>query len=255
MNFYKHHIGDYTKKTGHLSVTEHGAYHLMLSAYYATERPLPVGKPLYHLLRANTRLERAAVDSVSRQFWTETPDGLINGRADEEIARANHQREVNRELGKRGGRPKASHPKTDSVSDSRTESKANHNPTPDSRLQTPSSPPSGESARGRAPAPRASRKAPKDWAPSPEQIATMRAECPGVDIEAATRAFRDHEFKAARSDWDGTWRNWIRREQRDAPRGGRPRPTRYEELMGQAASATPPAGPSPALEFLMGGKP
>ena len=135
MNFYKHHIGDYAKKTAHLSIVEHGAYLLMLHFYYGTEAPLPKGRALYRLLRADSKIDRDAIDSVCRQFWTETPTGFANGRADEEIAAAVHQREVNRELGKRGGRPKRTEPITESVSQPEPNTKANHNPiqTPDVR--------------------------------------------------------------------------------------------------------------------------
>ncbi len=147
MNFYKHHIGDYLKKTAHLSIAEHGAYLLMLQTYYATEAPLPRGEALYRVLRATTKQERAAADAVLRQFWRETEEGYTNGRADEEIATARRQREVNRETGKRGGRPlKTNREETESVSESvsNTEPKWNPIQTPDSRLQTdiPNHPPS-----------------------------------------------------------------------------------------------------------------
>jgi hypothetical protein len=33
-----------------------------------------------------------------------------------------------------------------------------------------------------------------------------------VNLEQATADFRDHEFAAPRSDWDATWRRWIRTE-------------------------------------------
>ena len=141
MNFYKHHIGDYLKKTAHLSIAEHGAYLLMLQTYYATEVPLPRGEALYRVLRATTKQERAAVDAVLQQFWRETEEGYTNGRADEEIATARRQREVNRETGKRGGRPpKTKRTETESVfeSVSDTEPKCNPIQTPDSRLQTSS---------------------------------------------------------------------------------------------------------------------
>lgn len=132
MIFYKHWISDYAKDTAHLSLMEHGAYLLMLQTYYATEKPLPVGKPLYRLLRAVTRAEREAVDFVAREFWTTREAGLSNKRADEEIRKAVHQRTVNRDLGKRGGRPKVAKQITESVSESvielPTESKANRNP-------------------------------------------------------------------------------------------------------------------------------
>jgi uncharacterized protein YdaU (DUF1376 family) len=85
INYYKHHIGDYLKKTAHLSLAEHGAYGLMLQNFYATEKPLPTGKSLYRLLRAEDRAERAAIDSVVRQFWHEEGGGLTNPRALEEL--------------------------------------------------------------------------------------------------------------------------------------------------------------------------
>ena len=68
MNYFRFHIGDYTKKTEHLSITEHGVYMLMMKAFYGSERPLPTGAKLYRLLRAETKVERAAVDSVVAEF-------------------------------------------------------------------------------------------------------------------------------------------------------------------------------------------
>ena len=69
MNFYKHYIGDYQRDTGHLSLAEHGAYRLMLDAFYATGKPLPADKKaLYRLLRAATAVER--IISFSRSFST-----------------------------------------------------------------------------------------------------------------------------------------------------------------------------------------
>ena len=133
MNFFKLYIGDYQRDTGHLSVTEHGAYLLMLQHYYATEKPLPTGKTLHRLLRAQDKTERDAIDAVVGMFWEESPEGLVNARADEEIRKGSHQREINREIGKRGGRPK----KTESVTESVTESEPNRNPnqTPDTNKE------------------------------------------------------------------------------------------------------------------------
>jgi len=105
MNFVKLYIGDYQRDTGHLSIAEHGAYLLMLQHYYATEKPLPIGKALHRLLRAESKADRDAVDSVAAQFWKSQDGGLINERAVEEIQKAEHQRTVNREVGKKGGNP------------------------------------------------------------------------------------------------------------------------------------------------------
>lgn len=134
MNFFKLYIGDYQRDTAHLSITEHGAYLLMLQHYYATEAPLPKGKALHRMLRAQDKVERDAIDTVAGRFWTESGAGLVNERAAEEIRKASHQRTVNRETGKRGGRPKQTERLTDSETDSVSETEPNNNP-----IQTPDS--------------------------------------------------------------------------------------------------------------------
>jgi uncharacterized protein YdaU (DUF1376 family) len=105
LNFYKHHLGDYAKKTAALSVTQHGAYLLMLHHFYATEEPLPVGRDLYRLLRADSKPERDAIDFIVAKFWRQEEGGLVNDRALIEIQAAEHQRSVNKEVGKLGGNP------------------------------------------------------------------------------------------------------------------------------------------------------
>lgn len=106
MNFYKHHIGDYAKKTGGLTLAEHGAYLLMLHVYYGTEKPLPANENLYRILRAFTKSERAAVDSIAKQFWKKTPEGYVNGRAFAEIESAQEAADHSRKAGRLGGNPK-----------------------------------------------------------------------------------------------------------------------------------------------------
>jgi uncharacterized protein YdaU (DUF1376 family) len=86
VNSYSHDIEAYQKKTAHLSMAEHGAYLQMLQVYYVTEKPLPTGKALYRVVRADTKAERAAVDLVVKEFWHESAGGLVNARADKVIA-------------------------------------------------------------------------------------------------------------------------------------------------------------------------
>lgn len=226
MNFIKLYIGDYQRDTGHLSLAEHGAYLTMLQHYYATERPLPTGKALYRLLRAETKAERDAVDRVVATYWIEQDGGLINRRGADEIARADHQRAVNREVGRRGGRPPS---RTDSVSDSvsvetdsvsdenRTITLARHQ-TPDTRHQTTGyvvSSREGGAGDGPQRSRRGSRFAlaalPDDW----------RAFCararPDLDPQATFDRFADYwraqpGQRGIRVDWAATWRNWCRNE-------------------------------------------
>ena len=60
--------------------------------------------------------------------------------------------------------------------------------------------------------PRATRKCPKDFTVTDEMRAWAKEKCPGIDVDRATEAFRDHTFASTRTDWAGTWRNWMRRE-------------------------------------------
>jgi hypothetical protein len=70
-----------------------------------------------------------------------------------------------------------------------------------------------------------------DWEPPREVVEQMHAECPNVDLRAEHRKFVDYWTDktgkdATKVSWDGTWRNWIRKEsdfrQRSGPaRNGR----------------------------------
>lgn len=74
---------------------------------------------------------------------------------------------------------------------------------------------SSEGARtnAKSPKPRATRRCPDDWSPKPETTATLAGEGydPGT-LERALAMVRDHEFRTPRSDWDATYRNWVRNE-------------------------------------------
>jgi uncharacterized protein YdaU (DUF1376 family) len=105
MNFYKRYPGDYARDTGHLSLTEHGAYTLLLDRYYSTgDLPSDLNE-IYILCRAISKQDRQAVHKVLNQFF---PDGK-NHRADVEIeawqTQAEHNR-ANAHYGRLGGRPK-----------------------------------------------------------------------------------------------------------------------------------------------------
>ena len=135
MNFFKLYIGDYQRDTAHLSVAEHGAYLLMLQHYYATEKPLPIGKALHRMLRAQDKAEREAIDSVASQFWRETVDGLVNDRADVEITKAGAQAETNRVIAQaREAKRKASRASNEQSTNRATNDQPNHN---HSHSQTP----------------------------------------------------------------------------------------------------------------------
>lgn len=215
MNFVKLYIGDYLRDTGTLTLAQHGAYMLMLLEHYATEKPLPVGRELHRLLRADSKAERDAIDFIAARFWTLTETGLVNNRADKEIERASNQRAINQEVGKRGGRPKRTEQITESVTESVSETEPNRNPnqTPDTRQRERECAPTAR--------PRGTRL-PTGWTPSSDALDWTRAEKPGLDPLQTLEKFRDYWTaqpgqKGVKTDWDATWRNWVRNE---IPRAG-----------------------------------
>lgn len=139
MNYFDLHIGDYQRKTAHLSLAEHGAYSLMLQTFYATERPLPSDrKVLYRLLRADSVVERKAVDAVATEFWPQTEAGLVNKRAQEVLEIYHAWLSKQKANGDRGGRPRKTH--------GLSEHKPNDNPTV-SKTETQTKPNGGDRAR------------------------------------------------------------------------------------------------------------
>ena len=93
MIWHKRYSGDYQRDTGHLSLCEHGAYAVLLDAFYSTEKPIPAAGA-HRVARAFEKHEREAVDSVLLQFWKRTPDGWVNPRAIVEMAKASAKSEA-----------------------------------------------------------------------------------------------------------------------------------------------------------------
>lgn len=107
MNYYDHHIGDYAKKAGHLTILEDGVYCRFLRIYYDTEAPLMLDlEKLRRKVGARTPEELTAFDAVLNEFFVKEDDGYHQGRCDESIAKYRALCEHNRTVGARGGRPK-----------------------------------------------------------------------------------------------------------------------------------------------------
>lgn len=108
MNYYERYCGDYGRDTAHLSLTEHGAYTLMLDAQYSTEAGLPGPyAALCRICRAMTKIEQVAVKAVADQFFPVGADGLRwNRRAQRDLAEAVPRIAAARDNGRHGGRPR-----------------------------------------------------------------------------------------------------------------------------------------------------
>ncbi len=94
MNYYEHHLGDYLRDAGHLSMVEDGAYRRLLDAYYIRESALPGSiREVCRIVRATTKAERTAVETVLREFFDLRETGWHHSRCDREIERYQQKRE------------------------------------------------------------------------------------------------------------------------------------------------------------------
>lgn len=134
MNYYEHHIGDYDADTAHLTWLEDMAYTRMLRLYYRKEAALPVDiAAVCRLVRATTKEERKAVETVLHEFFVLQSDGWHQARCDAEVEAYQRRVERNRTVGKLGGRPRkggaAAVPTGDALgSETETQSEPTENP-------------------------------------------------------------------------------------------------------------------------------
>ena len=96
-HWWPRYVGDYDRKTGQISLQQHGAYVLLLDWYYSNESPLPLEMvQLHRICKAIAPAEQADVQTVVQKFFTAQDDGYHNSRADEELGKRKHISEVRR---------------------------------------------------------------------------------------------------------------------------------------------------------------
>lgn len=149
MNHYPHHLGDYAKKTLGFTQGEHGAYRLLLDAYYATEKALPA-EEVYTIAKATNAAERKNTDKALKKF--DLRDGhYYHERAEAELAAYRVRAETARENGKQPkkkpsdkpvgippGKPTASDERSGSEAEAKLASSQKPvNPNPDSEKRFP----------------------------------------------------------------------------------------------------------------------
>lgn len=223
MHYYKRHLGDYARDTGHLTALEHGIYGLLLDWYYANEKPIPADKA--------ARIARGNPDetqSVLSEFFELTAQGWKHRRADREIREYNAKADRNRTVGKLGGRP----PKTQTVS------KEN----PRETLTKNQEPLTNKEQKQKTGSPTGSRL-PPDWVLPDDWRVWAEQERPDLIVQREADSFADYWHgvagaKGRKADWKGTWRNWIRRadgmrrraEQQAQPSARMGKLTKLEEM-------------------------
>ena len=127
MNYYKRHIGDYMKDASHLSLLEHGIYMRLMDVYYTRESAIPVDQAA-RLIGARSKDEKEALAVVVAEFFQEVDGFYKQTRCDIEIALMQQKAETNRDVGKRGGRPKKETTKVQSGNPEITQTVSENNP-------------------------------------------------------------------------------------------------------------------------------
>ena len=221
MNYIELHLGDYDKATAHLSACEDGIYGRLLRRYYDTEAPLIADvKALQRFVRARSREEQQAVETVLGEFFEPTAEGWRHKRCDEEIAkyRAKSQKareSVSKRWAKRDAEavPMQSDRTTDAIPSAYERITDDIHRAPVPRHQTPDTTPVPKVRREGAKGSRL----PPDWTPEEPHMAF--AEGLGLrngKAAAELAKFRDYWSaqpgqKGVKTDWPATWRNWVRR--------------------------------------------
>ena len=85
MFYFQHHVGDYRRDTGHLTLLEHGIYRQLIDLYYITEKPLDASA--MRLVCVRTAEEEQAYQRVLADFFHERKGKYFHKRCDFEISK------------------------------------------------------------------------------------------------------------------------------------------------------------------------
>ena len=143
MHYYKFNIADWHLATSHLALEEEAVYFKLINFYYDTELPIP--KETQSVVRRLRLIGNTAiVKQVLQEFFVLEDDGWHHKRCDDEILKYQSKAEINREVGKLGGRPKKinnlENPQiTDMVSENNPQITltTNHKPRTNNHITTP----------------------------------------------------------------------------------------------------------------------
>jgi len=194
MHYFQFNIGDYMSHTNHLSLLEDIAYRRLLDLYYLHERPLNSGVASV-ARQIGMREHETEVQTVLEEFFKLTEDGWVNKRADLVIEDYRAKIQQASKAGKASAERRLSKRSTVVATDVQPNIKQETI----TKKQEPSS------------AKKPAKKCPKDFEVTDDMKTWVKTECPLVDHAEQTKVFRDYEFTAAKSDWVGTWRNWMRK--------------------------------------------
>jgi uncharacterized protein YdaU (DUF1376 family) len=227
MRYYQFHIGDYASHTRHLNHTEDLAYRRLLDFYYLHEQPIKQREIARQIGMRDCEQE---VLSVLEEFFVSTDVGYINPRADREI----EAYKAMKDAGKRGAEKRWGQDKS-TTSDAPPIATpcpphSHHNDTP---IATINHEPLTINHKPKVV--RGTRLDPLYPFP-PEWSEFCKEKRPELVPREVFESFRDYWIaqpgqKGVKTDWDATWRNWVRSQKA-------PKANAVEERRNQMAELT-----------------
>lgn len=101
--YYRHFTGDYTRETRHFSTLEHGAYRLLMDAYWDNGGPLPLDPTRLRRITGTTKHQWAAIEATIFSQFFQKNGMLFHKKLDEELLWASDRVESARAKGQASG--------------------------------------------------------------------------------------------------------------------------------------------------------
>ena len=205
MHYYQHHIGDFIKATARLTDGQAMAYLRLLWMYYDTEKPL---KPDTNLLAFQIGATVEETELLLESFFWQADDGWHHTRCDQEIADYHAMLDKKSNAGKASAERRMNRRSTgveQVLSECSTDVQLtnNHKPITNNQIKAKSM------QRGT--------RLPQDFALPTGWIEFCQQHRPDLVAQEVFEGFRDYWIaqpgqKGVKTDWEATWRNWIRRQ-------------------------------------------
>lgn len=248
MHYYRHHIGDFLKDTGHLSNDQMGIYLRMLWKYYLDEKPLIDD---CESIAFAMRSDEKTVHLILRHFFVLQDGGWKHNRCDKEIADYHDKKEK---------AANSANARWSNATPMRTHTERNANaPVFDANQEprTNNQEPLLKKQRGS--------RLPQDFVLSKEWADFCTQQRPDLNLQNTFDSFKDFWVAKAGSggvklDWLATWRNWVRNQSvpkasfaqinADIARTTVPRNSSYEDTQRRLREEADRKCSGPSLEVL-----
>jgi len=199
MHYYKRNLGDYAKKTGRLTMLQHGSYTLLIDACYDRET-FPTLEQALEWTWASNEAEIEAVKFVLNRFFKLDKDGCyVQDRILEELLNYHKNADTNKRIAiERETKRKQKSTKREQTVD---EAPPNQEP------RTNNHKPIKEQQRGS--------RLPTDWTLPADWKQWASNERQDLNIQQVADSFKDFWIAkpgagGVKLDWAATWRNWVR---------------------------------------------